>query len=171
MKSIYYILVAILLFYLDTVLTFLSPIMIGPQRLILVPHLVFLYLMLIAVYKNTSIALILGILLGTMQDLFFGQIYGVYLFGYIVFVLLADKFLKVFFRDHIMVYAMLILGVVLLEIFVVLIYLLLGLIDVSILHFIIFRILPTAVLNALLLVFLYFLGNKFINQTRPIDTK
>lgn len=33
MKSIYYILVAILMFYLDTVLTFLSPIIIGGASL------------------------------------------------------------------------------------------------------------------------------------------
>lgn len=171
MKSIYYVLVAILMFYLDTVLTFLSPIMIGGHRFILVPHLVFLFLILITVYKNTSIALILGALLGTVHDLFFGPIYGVYLFGYIVSILFADKFLKVFFRDHMMVYVMTLIGVIFLEVFVVLIYLIVGLVEFNFLQFILFRILPTLLLNAILLIFLYFAANYFLNHSRSIDTK
>ncbi|EPU6154004.1 rod shape-determining protein MreD [Staphylococcus pseudintermedius] len=171
MKSIYYILVAILMFYLDTVLTFLSPIIIGGHRFILVPHLVFLFLVLITVYKNTSIALILGVLLGTVHDLFFGQIYGVCLFGYIVSILFADKFLKVFFRDHVMVYVMTLIGIVFLEVFVVMLYLVVGLVDFNLIQFIVFRILPTLLLNAILLIFLYFAANYFLNPKRSIDTK
>ncbi len=171
MKSIYYVLIGLLMFYLDTLLTFSSPITIGHFSFILVPHLSFLFLMIIAIYKNTSTALILGVLLGIMQDLYFGQVYGVYLFGYIVSILIADKFLKVFFRDHTMLYGMILLGVIFLEIFVMVIYSLLGLIDLNMFGFLVFRILPTLILNSLLLIFMYFIFNRFINQLSTIDTK
>ncbi|MDO5374584.1 MAG: rod shape-determining protein MreD [Staphylococcus rostri] len=170
-KSIYYVLGALLCFYLDTLLTFMSPIAIGHIKFILVPHLVFLYLILITVYRNTSTALVLGILVGIIQDLYFGQIYGLYLFGYLLSILIADKFLKVFFRDHVMVYWMILLGIVFLEIFVVAVYSVLGLIDFQIIPFITLRLLPTLFLNALLLIVIYVILERKTKVKTSVDIK
>ncbi|MGV3041361.1 rod shape-determining protein MreD [Staphylococcus rostri] len=170
-KSIYYVLGALLCFYLDTLLTFMSPIAIGHVKFIFVPHLVFLYLILITVYRNTSTALVLGILVGIIQDLYFGQIYGLYLFGYLLSILIADKFLKVFFRDHVMVYWMILLGIIFLEIFVVAVYSVLGLIDFQIIPFITLRLLPTLFLNALLLIVIYVILERKTKVKTSVDIK
>ena len=170
-KAIYYVLGALLCFYLDTLLTFLSPIAIGHVKFILVPHLVFLFLILITVYRNTSTALVLGTLLGIVQDLYFGQIYGLYLFGYLLSILIADKFLKVFYRDHVMVYWMILLGIVFLEIFVVVLYHVLGLIDFHVIPFVTLRLLPTLFLNGLLLIFAYALLGRKTKVKTSIDIK
>lgn len=50
-------------------------------------------------------------------------------------------------------------------------YLVVGLVDFNLIQFIVFRILPTLLLNAILLIFLYFAANYFLNPKRSIDTK
>ncbi|MCS4485640.1 rod shape-determining protein MreD [Staphylococcus americanisciuri] len=170
-KAIYYVISALLCFYLDTLLTFLSPISIGHIRLIFVPHLVFLFLILITVYRNTSTALVLGILIGIIQDVYFGQLYGLYLFGYLLTILIADKFIKVFFRDHVMVYWMILCGIVFLELFVVGVYSILGLIEFQFMSFLMFRLLPTLFLNALLLIFMYAIFGRKTKVKPSLDIK
>ncbi|AVQ32973.1 rod shape-determining protein MreD [Staphylococcus muscae] len=170
-KALIYVLGALLCFYLDTLLALLSPITIGQLKFILVPHLVFLFLMLMTVYRNTSTALVIGILLGIMQDLYFGQIYGLYLFGYLISILIADKFLKPFYRDHTMVYCMILLGMIFLEIFVVAVYNMLGLISFHLLPFLLLRVAPTVMLNGLLLIVIYLLIDRRTKVNTSIDIK
>ncbi len=50
--------------------------------------------------------IIISIFLGVMTDVYFGSIYGVYLFGYILFLALIDRFLK-FFTKIIRCYSLL----------------------------------------------------------------
>ncbi|ADX76414.1 hypothetical protein GSP_10520 [Staphylococcus pseudintermedius] len=66
---------------------------------------------------------------------------------------------------------MTLIGIVFLEVFVVMLYLVVGLVDFNLIQFIVFRILPTLLLNAILLIFLYFAANYFLNPKRSIDTK
>ncbi|QLK85978.1 rod shape-determining protein MreD [Staphylococcus sp. 17KM0847] len=171
MKAVYYFIGALFCFYIDTLLTFISPLQVGHTRLFFIPHLSLLYPMFIAVYGSTSTALMLGTLLGILHDLYFGPIYGVYLFGYLLSILLADKFIKIFFRDHLMVYWMILGSLIFLELFVALIYTVFGLIEFHILSFFIFRVVPTLFLNALLLVFLYFLMKPRLKVKTTIDIK
>ncbi|MEM5614287.1 rod shape-determining protein MreD [Staphylococcus pseudintermedius] len=56
---------------------------------------------------------------------------------------------------------MTLIGIVFLEVFVVMLYLVVGLVDFNLIQFIVFRILPTLLLNAILLIFLYFAANYF----------
>ncbi|UXR70502.1 MULTISPECIES: rod shape-determining protein MreD [unclassified Staphylococcus] len=170
-KAILYVVGALLCFYVDTLLTFISPIQIGQLKFIIVPHVVFLFLILLTVYRNTSTALILGILLGIMQDVYFGQIYGLYLFGYLISILIADKFLKPFYRDHAMVYCMILLGLVFLELFVATVYSILGFISFQLVQVFLLRLLPTIFLNAILLIFIYFFLDRKTKVNTSIDIK
>lgn len=78
-------LIGILLFYIDTAIGLLIPMHIGKFELVFVPHLTFMYILMMVVYRGFGVSLLLSIFLGVMTDVYFGSIYGVYLFGYILF--------------------------------------------------------------------------------------
>ena len=61
------------------------PMNIGKFELVFVPHLTFMYILMMVVYRGFGVSLLLSIFLGVMTDVYFGSIYGVYLFGYILF--------------------------------------------------------------------------------------
>ncbi len=98
MRTLYYFLIGILLFYIDTAIGLLIPMHIGKFELVFVPHLTFMYILMMVVYRGFGVSLLLSIFLGVMTDVYFGSIYGVYLFGYILFLALIDRFFKIFLQ-------------------------------------------------------------------------
>src|SRR5699024_415543 len=117
---------------------------------IFVPHLLLMYLLIITIYKKPSIAVVLAIIFGLTTDLYYGTIYGLNTFGYLLFVILMDFFFKVYYRDHTMVFIGVWLFTIIFEIYQALIYGLLGLIKFNLWDFLLFRLLPTAFVNLLL---------------------
>ena len=95
MRSLYYFLIGIVLFYIDTVIGLVIPMQIGQKDIIFVPHLTLMYILIICVYRSFNVAMILGAVLGLITDIYFGSFYGLYLFGYILLVVLMD-----FSLDH-----------------------------------------------------------------------
>lgn len=148
-------LIGVVLFYLDIILTRLSPINIFNETFIVVPRLTFLYLLIIAVYKNPKVAIILAIVTGIFTDIYFGGIYGVYTFGYAIFVIMMDKLFKVFYRDILMMVILLICSVVLLEIWVMIFYGFLGIASINIIQIILFRFIPTVFFNLICLIIIF----------------
>ncbi|UXU60592.1 rod shape-determining protein MreD [Staphylococcus agnetis] len=166
-----YLIVAIICFYLDTVLTMISPIKIFGIQFIMVPRLTLIFLLLMTFYRNVYSALILGMFLGLMTDLYFGEIYGVYLIAYLILILFVEKFFSLFYRDHAVVFLVILVSVIVLDIFVAFLYHLVGLIDFNILDYLLFRAPLTLLLNAILLIFIYTLLDYRQNRKRTIDIK
>lgn len=148
-------LIGVLLFYLDSLLTRLSPLHLFGETFIIVPRLTFLYLLIIAVYKNPKVAIILAIVTGIFTDIYYGGIYGVYTFGYAIFVIMMDKLFKVFYRDILMMVILLISSVVLLEIWVMIFYGFLGIASINIGQIILFRLIPTVIFNLICLIIIF----------------
>jgi len=148
-------LIGVLLFYLDSLLTRLSPLHLFNETFIIVPRLTFLYLLIIAVYKNPKVAIILAIVTGIFTDIYYGGIYGVYTFGYAIFVIMMDKLFKVFYRDILMMVILLISSVVLLEIWVMVFYGFLGIVSINIGQIILFRLIPTVIFNLICLIIIF----------------
>ncbi|MBE5664516.1 rod shape-determining protein MreD [Staphylococcus sp. SS35] len=172
MRTLYYFLIGILLFYIDTAIGLLIPMHIGKFEIIFVPHLTFMYILMMVVYRGFGVSLMLSIFIGLMTDVYYGSVYGVYLFGYILFLALVDRFFKIFYKDHTMLFAIILGSTILLEIYVALIYGMLGFIQFDFIHFVVFRLLPTLLLNFVLLIILYPLIIKFIKKTNnDIDMK
>lgn len=172
MRALYYFLISVVLFYIDTAIGLVIPMHIGEKTIIFVPHLTFMYLLLICVYRSFGVALILAIVLGLVTDLYFGSFYGLYLFGYILFVVIMDFFFKTFYRDHTMLFIIVLLSTAFLEIYVAIIYSILGLIEFNFIDFVIFRLLPTFILNLILLTILYPIISKFFRKVQfKIDSK
>ncbi len=147
------------------------PMHIGKFELVFVPHLTFMYILMMVVYRSFGVSLLLSIFLGVMTDVYFGSIYGVYLFGYILFLALIDRFFKIFYKDHSMLFIIILASTLLLEVYVALIYGMLGFIQFDIIHFVVFRLLPTLIMNFVLLIMLYPLIIKFLKTNNDIDMK
>lgn len=172
MRAFYYFLIGAVLFYLDSLIALVIPMQIGGRGIIFVPHLLLMYLLIITIYKKPSIAVVLAIIFGLTTDLYHGTIYGLNTFGYLLFVILMDFFFKVYYRDHTMVFIGVWLFTIIFEIYQALIYGLLGLIKFNLWDFLLFRLLPTAFVNLLLLVIVFSLIKKLIKKLDlPIDRK
>ena len=61
MRSLYYFLIGIVLFYIDTVIGLVIPMQIGQKDIIFVPHLTLMYILIICVYRSFNVAMILGV--------------------------------------------------------------------------------------------------------------
>ena len=172
MRAFYYFLIGAVLFYLDSLIALVISMQIGGRGIIFVPHLLLMYLLIITIYKKPSIAVVLAIIFGLTTDLYYGTIYGLNTFGYLLFVILMDFFFKVYYRDHTMVFIGVWLFTIIFEIYQALIYGLLGLIKFNLWDFLLFRLLPTAFVNLLLLVIVFSLIKKLIKKLDlPIDRK
>ncbi|UEX91016.1 rod shape-determining protein MreD [Staphylococcus ratti] len=166
-----YFLLGIVCFYLDTLLAMLSPINIFGLQFVLVPRLTLMFLLLLTFYRNVYTAIILGILLGLMTDLYFGQIYGVYLISYLICILTIEKFFSLFYRDHSMVFLIVLVSIIGLDILVALIYSMVGMMQFDLIQFLFFRMPTTLLLNAVLLIFIYLILDSRQKRKRTIDMK
>ena len=100
-------------------------------------------------------ALVLAIFLGLITDLYYGSIYGLYMFGYILAVVVMDRCFKIFYKDKVMIFIIILVSTILIEIYVALIYGLIGFIQFNLIEFLLLRLLPTFIVNLLLLTILF----------------
>lgn len=172
MRGIYYFLIGILLFYIDTIIGLVIPMHFGKIDVIFVPHLTLMYLLILTIYRCFGVALILAIFFGLITDLYFGSIYGLYMFGYILAVVVMDRFFKIFYKDKVMIFIIILVSTLLIEIYVALIYGLIGFIQFNLLEFLLLRLLPTFILNIILLTILYPIMLKFLRKIQiKIDSR
>ncbi|WP_367121819.1 rod shape-determining protein MreD [Staphylococcus capitis] len=172
MRTLYYLLIGVLLFYIDTAIGLVIPLYFGKIDIIFVPHLTLMYILIMTVYRGFGVSIVLAIFFGIVTDLYFGSIYGLYMFGYIILVVIVDKFFKVFYRDHTMLFSIVLLSTVILEIYVAAIYAVIGFIQFDFIDFILFRLIPTFIINFILLLILYPIIIKFTQKMQnAIDSK
>lgn len=172
MRTLYYLLIGVLLFYIDTAIGLVIPLHFGKIDIIFVPHLTLMYILIMTVYRVFGVSIVLAIFFGIVTDLYFGSIYGLYMFGYIILVVIVDKFFKVFYRDHTMLFSIVLLSTVILEIYVAAIYAVIGFIQFDFIDFILFRLIPTFIINFILLLILYPIIIKFTRKMQnAIDSK
>ncbi|COD97873.1 rod shape-determining protein MreD [Staphylococcus warneri] len=164
--------IGILLFYIDTIIGLVIPMHFGKIDVIFVPHLTLMYLLILTIYRSFGVALILAIFFGLITDLYFGSIYGLYMFGYILAVVVMDRFFKIFYKDKVMIFIIILVSTLLIEIYEALIYGLIGFIQFNLLEFLLLRLLPTFILNIILLTILYPIMLKFLRKIQiKIDSR
>ena len=112
MRTFYYFLIGILLFYIDTIIGLTIPMHFGKIDIIFVPHLTIMYILIMTVYRGFGVAMSLAFFFGIVTDLYFGSIYGLYMFGYIILVVIVDKFFKIFYRDYSVLFFIILLSTV-----------------------------------------------------------
>ncbi|BBK28021.1 rod shape-determining protein MreD [Staphylococcus arlettae] len=172
MRALYYFLIGVVLFYIDTIVGLLIPMQIGSKAIIFVPHLTLMYILIVCIYRSFGVALVLAIVFGLVSDLYFGAFYGLYLFGYILLVVVMDFFFKVFYRDKEMLFIIIIVNTIAIEIYAAIMYGAIGLIQFDLIDFLAFRLVPTLILNIVLLIILFPITTKFFEKLQlKIDSK
>lgn len=144
-----------LLLLINNLITTFMPINFFGYELYFIPHLVLIYLLVLTVYKNPKIALILAILFGILCDIYIGNIYGLYTFGFIIAVLLMDQLFKVFYKDLKMMVGLLLLFVLLFESFKFVTVKVLGLATAGYFGFVFAHLIPTLLINFLFIIIVF----------------
>ncbi|UTH13066.1 rod shape-determining protein MreD [Macrococcus equipercicus] len=158
-------LIALLLFYLDTLINTMMPVMLFGHNFYFTSHLVLLYLLMLTVYKNPTVALILGAFFGLLSDVYLGTIYGLYTFSYIVFIIMMNQLFKVFYKDIEVMIGLLFIFVLLFEsVFYVMAIILSGT-TMNVFEFLIRHGLPSSLINLLLIVLIFPLVLKTLERT------
>lgn len=138
-----------------TVMTVFSPEWFGYQ-IAMIPHFVMVVVIYIAIFVNRGLALKYGIIFGLMIDLIYTSVLGVYGFGIGLTVYLISYLSKVFHMNLIVVLFVCMVGVSLLECEVYGIYSLIGLAKQPFLSFVEGRLPPTAILNGVFSIIVFY---------------
>lgn len=142
-------LIAVMLFFLEPAFSLFSPIEIGGDRYTLVPRFVIVYLIFMAIYINRRQAIIYGIVLGLLYDMFHIDIIGLYAFLYPSICFIAALIIRQIHR-HIGTAMMLALFlIVVLEILSYFFASLLSLTSIGFDEFITGRLAPTMIANSI----------------------
>lgn len=148
-------LIALVLFYMDALINSIWPVKLFGMDYYFKSHLLLIYLLIITVYKNPKIALILGVLFGLITDIYFGTVYGIYLFGFVIAILLMDLLFKVFYKDLKMMIVLFLGFVLLFENFYYIIFALLGIAHINYFAFLWTHVLPSLLINFILIIVVF----------------
>lgn len=150
MRTLFLFVISFFLFYIDILFTNFSPITIANVDVYLVPKLLFMFILLISYYLGLSWSVVTALILGLMTDLYIGTIYGLHLFGFVAFVLFMNTAFRVFYRDYVTLFFVIIMNTFLFDTYIFVIYRIIDVIDMPIFDYFALRAFPSLLLNALL---------------------
>lgn len=158
MKRLIIPVILFVLFIFEGIAIDLLPVKIIVSEIVFVPHSVFVFLILVALYYDTEESfhsIIYAIIFGLMIDIVYTGVLGVYMIIYalgIYAVILMKRFLQ---TNWYMTVIMTVIGLIIVECSIVFIYSLVNIADPFSYHFIKFRLLPTVLANISILIVLY----------------
>ncbi|MDN4607138.1 rod shape-determining protein MreD [Sporosarcina highlanderae] len=142
-------LIAVVLFFLEPVFSLFSPVTIADSQYTLVPRFVIVYLIFIAVYYSRQRAIIYGIVLGLLYDMYHIDIIGVYTFLYPVICYLATLMIRQVHRHIFTVMFLSLIMIALLEILSYFFASLIALTAIGFEEFLVSRLSPTMIANSI----------------------
>lgn len=126
--------------------------------LLIVPHWVLMYLMYVLMYydkENTFTSVFLAVVFGLMIDTVYTGILGVYMFTYALVVYIIHGF-KTLLQANLYVTLLLgLLAIVLSDFMIYFTFLIIDITDITIKHYVIYRLVPTVIANLVFLLILY----------------
>lgn len=136
----------------------LLPFHIIPIHYLIVPHWVFVFLVLVNLFFDTSetfFGIIYAVIFGLLIDIVYTDYLGVYMFVY-PFSIYMISLLKQIFQANIYITILLSsIGIIIVETLILFIYTFIGAIDIGNHHFLLDRLLPTVIANILFLLLIY----------------
>lgn len=141
-------LIAIILFFFEPVFSMFSPLAFGGELYTLVPRFVIVYLIFISIFYSQKYAIVSGIILGLLYDMFYIDIIGLYAFLYPLICFIATKLIRYVNRHVIVVSLLALLLIGLLEIISYGFASLIGLTTIGFVEFMSNRLIPTMIANS-----------------------
>ncbi|MFC7393192.1 rod shape-determining protein MreD [Scopulibacillus cellulosilyticus] len=148
-----------------TVMTVFSPEWFG-FNMAVIPHFILVAVMLIAFFLNRGTAVKYGVVFGFLIDIIYTNVWGVYAFCIAFTAYLMSYLTKVFHMNLIVVLFISMIGVCFLELEVYGIYSIVGLTNVPFVHFLEFRLPPTAALNGVFTIIAFYPMRRFLGRMR-----
>lgn len=160
MKRLVFPLSLFLLLVSEGVALDLLPSILTSTETLIVPHWIFVFLLLMALFYDTSdtvYAIVYGVFFGLCIDIVYTGVLGVYMFVYPFTLYIVQLLKRMLQTNFYMTMIIMVVSVSLVEMLLYFIYSSVGLIDASMTSFFIHRLAPTLLANLLFLIPLYFL--------------
>lgn len=157
-------LIVLVLFFLEPVFSLFSPVSFEDELFILVPRFVIASLIFIAVYDSKKYAIIYGMILGLLYDMFYIDIIGLYAFLYPLTCFIAANIVHYIHRHIVTVVLITIILIALLEILSYGFASLIAITSIDFDEFLKGRLLPTAIANLLFIVMFGWYFKKLIER-------
>ena len=140
---------ALILFFMEPVFSLFSPLGIGDTSYTLVPRFVIVYLIFIAVYYSRQRAIVYGIILGLLYDMYHIDIIGLYAFLYPLICMIASVIIRQIHRHIVTVMCLALFLILVLEVFSYLFASLIALTTIGMEEFMVTRLMPTIIANSI----------------------
>jgi len=167
MKRIILPIMLFLFLVLEGVAIDILPLHIIPIHYLIVPHWVFVFLVLINLFfdnSETFFGIMYAIIFGLLIDIVYTDYLGIYMFVY-PFSIYMISLLKQIFQANIYITMLLSsVGIIIVETLILFIYTFIGAIDIGNHHFLLDRLLPTVIANLLFLLLIYPFMAKRLNR-------
>lgn len=129
-----------------------------PSHFIIVPHWIFVFLILVALFYDTdetAFAIIYGVIFGLLTDIVYTDILGVYMFIYPLAIYLMNFLKRIFQTNLLITFIVTMIGLTIVESFILFVYTFIGEINVHYQLFVVERLVPTLIANLIFLLIMY----------------
>ncbi|GAB3070802.1 rod shape-determining protein MreD [Salinicoccus sesuvii] len=171
MRVIITFLVSFVLMYLDFAFARFSPITLNEVEVYFVPRALLMFILLLSIYTGYRMSILFAVVFGVMLDLYIGSVYGIHAFGMVAFVLFMHTAFRVFYKDFVAMAFVVLLLTLLYDIYIYLLYSILGLVDKPIFDYLALRAAPSLLLNALLFIVIFVIALKVSRVRKEILPK
>lgn len=136
------------------------------NHFLIVPHWVFIILVLVSVFYDTNdtfYAVIYGLIFGLLVDIVYTNLLGVYMFAYPLGIYIVHQLKRLFQANFMIVVCQTIISLFVVEIFIVFAYTITGSIHIVVESVILDRVIPSVLANVVFLCIMYpLLQNKLL---------
>ncbi|MBS4194824.1 rod shape-determining protein MreD [Lederbergia citri] len=151
-----------LTFYFESVFVEFLPEKIFGQEWILVPRFLIILLMIMGISYFRNRTLIYAAVFGLLFDIYFNEIIGVYLVLFPIGVYISSKLMKYIFANFFTVFLLSMISLSFIEILIYGMNILVLRKHMIFDEFVMIRLVPTLILNAIFLIIIYFPFNRFL---------
>jgi len=167
MKRLFLPLILFLTVILEGVALELLPARLVTGELLIIPHWAFVLLVCVAIFydrENTYTSVFYAVIFGLMIDIVYTGILGVYMFTYALVIYVVHGLKKLLHANFYVTLLLGFLGIVLSDVMIYIVYSVVGIADIAFTHYILYRLIPTALANELFLLILYPLVRRRLNE-------
>src|SRR5699024_6036686 len=139
------------------------------NHFLIVPHWVFILLALLSIYYDTYdtlYAVMYGVIFGLLIDIVYTDILGVYMFAYPLAVYCVHLLKRYFITNFILTIIMTLIGMFIVEGFIIFAYTLTGFIHIIVKSILIDRILPTVLANIVFFCIIFPIAEPYLLRMR-----
>lgn len=158
MKRLFFFLILFFILIFEGIALKLLPEAIIDANLFVVPHWIFIFLVLMSLFYDhyeTYYAIIYACIFGFLVDIVYTNVLGVYMFTYPVAIYIVYLLKRVFQTNIYTAILMASIGLIVTEVIIHFIYLTVNITDVTWTEHLFNRLIPTMIANVILLVILY----------------